>query len=78
MLYDYSYSWGENFEHAAICLGFGSLYNHSYRPNMVYRRLLESREIEFTALRDIAGGEELTVNYNGDPENGQPLWFPAR
>ncbi len=29
----------------------------------------------FTAIQDIAPGEEITVNYNGEPENGFPVGF---
>jgi hypothetical protein len=33
---------------------------------------------EFVALRDIAAGEEVTTNYNGDPDNSKPVWFDAQ
>ena len=29
----------------------------------------------FTAIQDIAPGEEITVNYNGEPENEAPVGF---
>ena len=29
----------------------------------------------FTALRDIAAGEEITVNYNGEPDDETPVGF---
>ena len=29
----------------------------------------------YTALRDIAPGEEITVNYNGDPSDRSPVGF---
>ena len=32
--------------------------------------------ISFFAHRDIAQGEEITTNYNGDPESQAPIWFP--
>jgi hypothetical protein len=31
-LYNYCYGWGENNDAAAVALGFGSIYNHSYQP----------------------------------------------
>jgi SET domain-containing protein len=31
--------------------------------------------MEVVAIRDIHAGEEITINYNGDPENQAPLWF---
>lgn len=73
LLRDYHYAWGP--DAAAIVLGFGSIYNHSYLPNSVYIRRLEERVMEYVAIRDIEAGEEITVNYNGSPEDRSPLWF---
>ncbi|HWL25392.1 MAG TPA: SET domain-containing protein-lysine N-methyltransferase, partial [Ureibacillus sp.] len=35
----------------------------------------ENHSIDFYAMRDIHEGEEILVNYNGDPEDQSPLWF---
>ena len=32
-LYDYYFGWGKDGKQAAIALGYGSLYNHSFTPN---------------------------------------------
>ncbi len=77
VFYDHTFYWGEDEEDAALSLGFGSLFNHSYTPNAVYQRLFTQSEIHFFALRDIVAGEQITVNYNGAPDDGQPLWFSA-
>jgi SET domain-containing protein len=45
-------------------LGYGSLYNHSYRPNARYDDEGGQAKV-FRTLRDIAAGEEITVNYKG-------------
>jgi len=58
----------------AIALGYGSLYNHSYTPNAHYRDI-GRRSKEFLAVRDIAAGEEITVNYNGDPQDRTAVDF---
>jgi hypothetical protein len=58
----------------ALALGYGSLYNHSYRPNARYDDE-EGRIMVFTALRDIGRGEEITVNYNGAPGDETPVGF---
>jgi uncharacterized protein len=58
----------------ALALGYGSLYNHSYRPNARYADLAGQTKL-FTAIRDIAAGEEITVNYNGEPEDQTPVGF---
>jgi SET domain-containing protein len=74
-LHDYYFVWGENNEQAAIALGYGSLYNHSYDPNAEFILDLNGRAIEVHALRDIRPGEEITFNYHGDPECRDDLWF---
>jgi SET domain-containing protein len=58
----------------AVCLGYGSLYNHSYTPNARYDEG-PGATMRFTALRDIAAGEEICINYNGDPEDRSPVGF---
>ena len=74
-LVNYYFLWGKEREHAAICLGFGSLYNHSYEPNCRYEKRIEEGQMDFYALRDIPAGEELTVNYNGVPTDKKTLWI---
>jgi hypothetical protein len=37
----------------------------------------EQQTIKFAALRDIVVGEDITVNYNGDPGSRKPVWFAA-
>ena len=73
VLTDYPYDWADGGE--AIAMGFGSFYNHSYRPNAWYRKNFERRTIDFIALRTIAVGEEITINYNGSPGNQAPMEF---
>ena len=78
VLYNYSFSWGDELEHAALPGGYGSFYNHSYEPNAVYYKRLDDLFIDYTALRPIEVDEEITINYNGDPEDRGPLWFPVK
>jgi hypothetical protein len=78
VLTDYYFLWGADEEDAAILLGMCSLCNHSYEPNAVFVLRPESQTIRFVARRDIAAGEEITTNYNGDPANLKPVWFDAR
>ena len=75
ILNNYCYRFGPNQEHAALALGYGSLYNHSYTPNAVYEVRDEEMVVQFNALRDIRAGEEITVNYNRDPRDKSPVWF---
>ncbi len=75
VLFNYCYEWDGDY---ALALGLGSLFNHSYQPNAIYTRQLTDLVMEYTALRDIAADEEITVNYNGDPADQDPLWFAVR
>lgn len=68
----YCFLWGRGT--VALVLGYGSLYNHSFRPNALYRDDAPRIKV-FTALRDIARGEEITINYNGDPEDPRDVGF---
>ena len=77
-LSDFCFSWGEDNEETAIALGHGSLFNHSYEPNAFAELRMRRRLIEFTALRDIDEGEEITINYNGDPGSTENVGFPVR
>ena len=76
-LYNYYFLWGNQHD-AAIALGFGSLYNHSYEPNATYKKHLDDRTIEIITITDIAKDKEITVNYNyGDPNDMSPLWIKS-
>lgn len=77
-LWELSFAWPNGRGKAAVALGFGSLYNHSWEPNARYDAVKGSLEIRFTALRKISKGEEIFVNYNGDPGGRAPLWFDAK
>src|SRR5262245_1939871 len=68
----YCFEWGPRT--VALALGYGSLYNHSYNPNARYEDAGDKTKL-FVALRDIAPGEEITVNYNGEPKDRSPVWF---
>jgi SET domain-containing protein len=74
-LYNYYFSWGDDSKSSAIALGYGSLYNHSYSPSAIYEKRFNDGKIVFKAIRDINSGEEITVNYNGQPEDKTPIWF---
>jgi len=75
MLDDYYFDWGDDGAWFAIALGYGSLYNHAYEPNADYGMDFENKTIDIYALRDIAPGEEIFINYNGSPENRSKVWF---
>lgn len=63
--------------HFAIALGYGSLYNHSYKPNAKYDFNFKSKCLKITAIKDIKVGEEIFFNYNYYPDDLTPLadWY---
>ena len=78
ILSDYAFDWGEKDEHAAIALGYISIYNHSYSPNAQLEQMLDELMMEIIAIKDIEPGEQIMINYNGEPSNQDPLWFIER
>jgi SET domain-containing protein len=76
VLHDYYFVWGEDNKSCAIALGFGSLYNHAIHPNADFILDFENKTIEIMAITDIPAGEEITINYHGQPGDEEKLWFP--
>jgi uncharacterized protein len=74
-LYDYYFLWGDEQKQCVIALGFGSLYNHFCPSNADYFMDFDELIIEIFAVRDIEAGEEITINYHGDPKDSTPTWF---
>lgn len=73
LLADYAFEYGAN--HTAILLGYGMLFNHSYTPNAHYDINFDNHTFDFYAYTDITAGEEILINYNGDVDCDDPLWF---
>lgn len=69
---DYIYEWLGGY---AAALGYGSLYNHSRTSNGRYEMDYEGEELHIMAERRIKRGEEIFINYNGDPTDHSPVWF---
>ena len=80
-LHDYIFEWGEPMSGEKKCcmaLGYVAVYNHSYKSNCEYEMDVEAELIRVKAVRDIAAGEELFINYNGDWDAEKPVWFETR
>lgn len=73
LLGDYVFEYGIN--HTAILLGYGMLFNHSYEPNATYDINFDNHTFDYYAYKNIKAGEEILINYNGDVDNKDPLWF---
>lgn len=76
VLHDFYFLWDHN--RAAIALGYGSLYNHSFSPNAEYIMDYSNNRLIVQALQDITAHEEITFNYNGDAEATDALWFQVK
>ena len=62
--------------YVALSLGYGSIYNHSEQANAAYQ--MEMPDVmTFYALRSIAAGEEILINYAGNDGPRNDLGFTA-
>ena len=60
---------------AALGLGYSSVYNHSGTANAVYSISLKDASLIIKACKTILPGEEITLNYNGSPDDPSPVYF---
>ena len=74
-LHDYYFIWDIEKGESAIALGNGSVYNHSEEANATFTLDHENRLISFYAIKDIAAGDEITIDYLPMKESGYELWF---
>lgn len=77
-LYHYIFEWGDDKDKCVMALGYVPMYNHSFKSNCEYEMDYEHELIHIRTVRDIAKGEELFINYNGEWNDGTPLWFDAK
>ena len=74
----YMYPWRST-RSGALALGYGSIYNHSFDPNADWKQNFKTNNMVYQALRPIKKGEEITVNYNGEPDDLTPIeWFEVK
>jgi SET domain-containing protein len=78
LLHDYIFEWGEKKDQCCMALGYVPIYNHSFRSNCEYEMDFDHAQIVIKAMTAIAAGEELFINYNGDFDDTNPLWFDAK
>lgn len=75
VLYEYYFEWKR--DSIAIALGYGSLYNHSEKPNAIFEPDYKNQYIIFKSTKDIPSGEEILVDYHaGNPD--EKVWFEIR
>jgi SET domain-containing protein len=75
LLHDYIFEWGKEKDQCCMALGLIPIYNHSYTSNCEYFMDFDGETIMVKTVRNISPGEELTINYNGDWNDGTRIWF---
>jgi SET domain-containing protein len=78
LLHDYIFEWGKLKDKCCMALGLIPIYNHSYKSNCEYFMDFEDDSILIKTVRVVDKDEELTINYNGDWNDGKKLWFDAK
>ncbi len=74
-LKNYIFDWGYQHQECCMALGNVPIYNHSAKANCEYTMDYELKVIIIKSTREIKSGEELFINYNGDWNNENPVWF---
>ena len=77
LLHDYIFEWGKENDQCCMALGIIPVYNHSYKSNCEYFMDFEEETMFIKTVKVIKPGEELTINYNGDWNDGRKVWFDA-
>ena len=92
LLHDYIFEWGKLKDlpclpdrqatgqagKCCMALGLIPIYNHSYKSNCEYFMDFEDGSIMVKTVRVIENGEELTINYNGNWNDGKKVWFDVK
>jgi hypothetical protein len=60
---------------SCIAAGAVSFVNHSYTPNARYDTEAGDTVLVLRTLTDLPKGTEVLVNYHGEPDCTDPLWF---
>lgn len=55
-------------KYSVLCLGVGSLFNHSNEPNaeVCFSKIGDREVMEFYAIKDIKAGEQIFISYGGE------------
>lgn len=78
LLHDYIFEWGDQAEQCCMALGYVPLYNHAAGSNCEYEMDYELQQISIITKREVLAGEELFINYNGDWDNTDAVWFESK
>ena len=78
LLHDYIFVWGKNKDQCCMALGYIAVYNHAYQSNCEYFMDYDDQIMHIRTVRAINAGEELTINYNGNWNNMEQVWFDIK
>ena len=78
LLHDYIFEWGKSKHQCCMALGLVPMYNHSYKSNCEYFMNFEDDTILIKTVKTIRKGKELTINYNGDWNDSNKVWFDVK
>ncbi len=76
LLFNYYFLVNTGDHPAVFGFGYSAFYNHSAQANAFYTFSLKRNTISFHAYKKILAGEEITINYNGRPNDDHPVYFP--
>jgi uncharacterized protein len=77
-LYNYIFVWGHTESECCMAQGYISIYNHAMPSNAEYFMDFDDNTIAIKTIRKIKAGEEITINYNGDYDNAEKVWFDMK
>jgi SET domain-containing protein len=78
LLHDYIFEWGKHKDKCCMALGLIPIYNHSYKSNCEYFMDFDDDTIMVKTVKPVERGEELTINYNGNWNDGKKVWFDVQ
>lgn len=77
-LSNFVFRWGRAYDRLAIALGYGSLYNYSPDPNAEFVPRFSKGVIEFRAVRPIAAGDQIFIDYYWDENDYRAFARPGK
>jgi SET domain-containing protein len=75
-LFHYYFLLGNAEKQTAFSFGYASFYNHSPEANAFYTFSRKRNTLNVYAYRTIEAGSEITINYNGKPNDKSEVYFP--
>lgn len=75
-LYHYYFLLGKAEKQTAFSFGYASFYNHSPQANAFYTFSRKRNALNIYAYRTIETNCEITINYNGKPNDKSEVYLP--